>query len=154
MSFLLRVAGAYIVLVGAGIGVHFVFTPFYHSGGGPFTAWHVMNWFIAPAMLVTVGASYFLKYQTDGNSAVDFRRYLEVNSVFYGSVAASIIYFWNWFLSLTPGNAADEQFWSVLGAVIPILMVVAGLRLWQMVASPAVPPATVLVGVKSFRAGG
>lgn len=63
---------------------------------------------------------------------VNLRRYLEANTVFYGSVAASIIYFWNWFLTLSPGNVADGQFWSVLGAALPILMVVAGLRVWGM----------------------
>ena len=136
MFFLIRVAGAYIVLVGAAVGLHFVFTPFYHSGGGPFTAWHVMNWFIAPAVLATVVGSYFLKSRMDRNGAVDIRRYLEDNSAFYGAVASAIIYFWNWFNSLTPGNAADGQFWSVLGAVLPILMVVVGLRLWRMLASP------------------
>jgi len=47
-------------------------------------------------------------------------------------VAASIIYFWNWFLVLSPGNVADGQFWSVLGAALPISMVVAGLRVWGM----------------------
>ena len=128
------------MLVGASVGLLFVFTPFYHSGDGQITAWQVMNFFIAPAVLVTVGGSYFLKYRMDGNSAVDSRRYLEANTVFYGSVAASIIYFWNWFNSLTPGNAADGQFWSVLGAALPILMVVAGLRLWRMLASPVAAP--------------
>ena len=139
MSYLFRVAGFYIAFVGAAVGVHFIVTPFYHSGGGPFMAWHAMNWFIAPAMLVTMAGSYFLKRRMDGDGTVDVKRYLEANSVFYGSVAASIIYFWNWFNSLTPGNAADGQFWSVLGAVLPILMVVAGFRLWRMPKRQASP---------------
>ena len=43
MSYLLRAGGAYIVLVGVAIAVHFIITPFYHSGGAPFTLWHYMN---------------------------------------------------------------------------------------------------------------
>ena len=84
MSFLLRVAASYIVLVGAAVAVHFIITPLYHSGGGaPFTAWRVMNWFS----------------------------------------------------SLSPNNVVDPRFWVVLGAAMPILMVVAGLRLWKHAAS-------------------
>ncbi len=132
MSYLLRVAAAYVVLAGAAIAVHFIVTPFYHAGGTPFTWWHYMNWFIAPAVLVMLAASYVGKRRLDGEGSADLKRYLEANTVFYGSVAASIIYFWNWFLTLSPGNVADGQFWSVLGAALPILMVVAGLRVWGM----------------------
>ena len=132
MSVLLRIAAAYLVLVAAAIPIHFIITPLYHPGGdAPFTAWHVMNWFMAPAMFITLAASYAEKRRINGNGAVDLKRYLEVNSVFYGSVAVSIIYFWNWFNSLSPNHVADEQFWSVLGAAMPIVMGVIGIRLWQ-----------------------
>ncbi len=132
MSYLLRAAAAYVVLAGVAIAVHFIVTPFYHAGDAPIMAWHYMNWFIAPAVLVTLAASYLSKRRFDSGGSTDIRRYLETNAVFYGSVAASIIYFWNWFLVLSPGNVADGQFWSVLGAALPILMVVAGLRVWVM----------------------
>ena len=132
MSYALRVAAAYIVPVGAAVAVHFIVTPFYHSGGTAFVAWHYMNWFIAAALLLTLGGSYADKRRMDSDGAADMKRYLEANVVFYGTVAASIIFFWNWFLELTPANVSDRQFWHVLGAVLPILMVVVGLRLWGM----------------------
>ena len=139
MSFLLRVPAAYIMLVGTAIAVHFIITPLYHPGGdAPFTAWQVMNWFMAAAILITLAANYVEKRRTDGDGAVDLRRYLEANSVFYGTIAASIIYFWNWFSTLSPNNVADRQFWHILGAALPILMVVAGLRMWRMRAAPSV----------------
>ena len=139
MSYLLRVAAAYVVLTGAAIAAHFIITAFYHAGDAPITAWHYMNWFIALAMLLTLAASYAVKRRMDGEGSADLKRYLEANTVFYGSVAAAIIYFWNWFHALSPGNVADGQFWSVLGAALPILMVVTGLRLWKMRAGQAVP---------------
>ena len=139
MSYLLRVAAAYVVLAGTAIAVHFIVTPFYHAGDAPFTVWRYLNWVIAPAVLVTLVASYAGKRRFDGEGSADLKRYLEANTVFYGSVAASIIYFWNWFLSLSPNNVADGQFWSVLGAALPILMVVAGLRLWSTRARRSVP---------------
>ena len=48
------------------------------------TASHVTNWFIAPAVLGTVGASYVLKCRMDGRGAVDFRHFVEANSVLWG----------------------------------------------------------------------
>lgn len=132
MSHIFRAAGVYIILVGVAIAVHFIITPFYHAGGAPFTVWHVMNWLIAPGVLIMLAASYLGKRRLDAEGPAELTRYLEANGLFYGSVAASIIYFWNWSLTLSPNNVADGQFWSVLGAILPILMVVAGLRLWSM----------------------
>ena len=132
MSYLIRVGGVYIVLVGVAIAVHFIITPFYHAGGAPFTLWHYMNWLIAPGVLIMLAASYVGKRRFDGEGSAELKRYLEANGLFYGSVAAAIIYYWNWALTLSPNNVADGQFWSVLGAALPILMVVAGLRLWGM----------------------
>ena len=132
MSFLLQVAASYIVLVGAAVAVHFIITPLYHPGGdAPLTAWHVMNWFMAPAMLITLGASYMAKRRTDTGGTADLKGYLEANTVFYGTVGATMVYFWNWFSSLSPNHLDDDQFWVVLGAAMPILMVVAGFRLWK-----------------------
>ena len=132
MSHIFRAAGFYIILVGVAIAVHFIITPFFQAGGASLTAWHYMNWLIAPAVLITLAASYIGKRRFDAEGSSELKRYLEANGLFYGAVAASIIYYWNWFLTLAPNNVADGQFWSVLGAALPILMVVAGLRLWSM----------------------
>ncbi len=132
MSYLLRAGGVYTILAGVAIAVHFIITPFYHAGDAPFTLWHYMNWFIAPGALIMLAASYVGKRRLDGEGSAEMKRYLEANGLFYGSVAAAIIYYWNWSLTLSPNNVADGQFWSVLGAALPILMVVAGLRLWSM----------------------
>ena len=109
-----------------------IFTPFHHAGDAPFMAWYYMNWCIAPAVLVALVASYTGKRRFDGEGSADLKRYLEANTVFYGSVDASIIYFSNWFLTLSPGNVSDDEFRSVLGAALHILTVVAALRLWPM----------------------
>ena len=42
MSYVIRVAAAYIVLVGVAVAVHFIITPFYHSGGAAFAAWQYL----------------------------------------------------------------------------------------------------------------
>ena len=94
MSYVIRVAATYVALVGAAVAVHFIITPFYHSGDTAFLAWQYMNWFMAPALLVTLGASYAGKRRMESDSAADLKRYLEANVVFYGTVAASTIFYW------------------------------------------------------------
>ena len=138
MSFLHRVAASYIECWSVRpLRSTSSATPLYHPGrDAPFAAWHVMNWFMAPALLMTLGASYLAKRRSDAGGTVDLKDYLEANTVFYGTVGASIVYFWNWFSSLSPNSVADHQFWVVLGAAMPILMVVAGFRLWKHAGIP------------------
>ena len=132
MSIVIRAVAAYLVLVAVAIPVHFIITPFYHPGDEPyFAAWAVMNWFMAPAVVVTLAASFAEKRRTDRDDGADIRRYLEANVLFYGTIAVFIIYFWNWFSSLSPINTPDGQFWSILGAAMPIVIGVAGWRLWR-----------------------
>ena len=133
MSIAVRAAAAYLVLVAVATPVHFIITPFYHPGDDPyFAAWAVMNWFMAPAVVATLIAGYAEKRRIDRDEAADMKRYLEANTLFYGAVAVFIIYFWNWFSSLSPINTPDGQFWSILGAAMPIVIGVAGCRLWRM----------------------
>ena len=82
MSYVLRAAAAYVVLVGVAVAVHFIITPFYHAGDAPFTAWQYMNWFITVALLVTLGASYAGKRRMESDRAAEIKRYLEANVVF------------------------------------------------------------------------
>ena len=133
MAIVIRLAAAYLVLVAVAIPVHFIITPLYHPGDDPYhAAWAVMNWFMAPAVIVALAASFVGKRRIDREGEVDMKRYLEANSLFYVAIAVFIIYFWNWFGALSPINSADGQFWSALGAIMPIVIGVAGLRLWQM----------------------
>ena len=82
------------MLAGAAVAVRFIITPLYHPGGdAPFTAWHVMNWLMAALMLITLGTSYLAKRRTDTGGTADLKGYLEANTVFYGAVGASIVYF-------------------------------------------------------------
>jgi hypothetical protein len=132
MSILIRAVAAYLVLVAVAVAVHFIITPLYHPGGdAPFTAWAVMNWFMAVAMLITLAAACAEKRRIDGDRETDLKRYLEANTVFYGAVAVFILYFWNWFSSLSPNNVPDSQFWVVIDILMPIVMGVAGCRMWR-----------------------
>lgn len=132
MSILIRVAAAFLVAVAASVAVHFVITPIYHPGGDvPYTLWEIHNWFMGAGMIIAVIASYLEKRQMDGDGSDDLKLHLEVNTVFYALAALFLLYFWNWFSNLSPNNQADGQYWTVIDVAIPILMGVAGCRLWR-----------------------
>ncbi len=132
MSMLMRLVAAYLVLVAVAVAVHFIITPLYHPGGdAPFPVWDVLNWFMGAGMIITVIAAYLEKQRSDRDAGPDLKRYLETNAVFYGAVAIFIVFFWNWFSSLDPDNAPDGQMWIVIDTMMPIVMGVAGCRLWR-----------------------
>ncbi len=135
MSILIRATAAYMVLVAVAVAVHFIITPLYHPGGdAPFSAWDILNWFMAVGMVITLAASYAQKRRVDGEASADLKRYLGANTVFYAAVAMFILFFWNWFSALSPNNQPDGQYWVVIDTLMPIVMGVTGCRTWHSVA--------------------
>ena len=135
MSILIRAVAAYLVLVAAAVAVLFIITPLYHPGGdAPFPEWEVLNWFMAVGMVLTLATSYAAKRRVDGDGSADLKRYVGANTVFYGTVAVFILFFWNWFSSLSPNNDPDGQLWIVIDTLMPIVMGVTGCRMWRSVA--------------------
>ena len=111
MSILIRAAAAYLVLLAAVVAINFIVTPLYHPGGDePFTVWEILNWFMSVGMVIALAASYVEKRRVDGDGSADLKRYLEANTVFYATAAVFILFFWNWFSSLSPNNEPDGQF--------------------------------------------
>ena len=130
MSILIRAAGVYLVLVAVVVAVNFVITPLYHPGGdAPFTVWEIINWFMAVAMVIALAASYTEKRRVDGDGSTDLKRYLGANTVFFAMVALFLLYFWQWFSSLSPNTDADGQLWLYIDTAMPILIGVTGCRM-------------------------
>ncbi len=135
MSILIRAVAAYLVLLAVAVAVHFIITPLYHSGGDePFAAWEVLNWFMAAGMVLALAASYAEKRRVDSDDSAPMKRYLEANTVFYGTVVVFMLFFWNWFASLSPNNQPDGQYWAVIDVLMPLVTGVIGCRMWRNVA--------------------
>ena len=135
MSILIRAIAAYLVLLAVAVAVHFIITPLYHPGGdAPFPAWEVLNWFMAAGMVLALAASYAEKRRVDSDDSAPMKRYLEANTVFYGTVVVFMLFFWNWFASLSPNNQPDGQYWAVIDVLMPLVTGVIGCRMWRNVA--------------------
>ena len=137
MPMLNRLVAAYLLLVAVVVAVNFIVTPWYHPGGDePFEVWEILNYFMAAGMVLGLAGSYIEKRRVDADSSADVKSYLGSNAAFYGTVAVFLLYFWNWF-SLLSGkhldndNLPDGQFWTVIDALMPIVLGVTGCRMWR-----------------------
>ena len=132
MSILIRAAAAYLVLLAAVVAVNFIVTPLYHPGGdGAIQG-------VGDTQLVH-GGGYgdCLGRQLRGKTPCRWRRFGGPEAIpgsergFLRAVAVFILFFWNWFSSLSPNNQADGQFWAVIDTLMPIVMGVTGCRMFR-----------------------
>ena len=111
------------------VGVHFIITPLYHPGGDePFTAWEVMNWFMAVSVVLVLLGSFARKRRMDAGEA-DTRTSLEVNVVFYAALGLFLWYFWNWFGVFT--DQGNGTLWAFIDPLFVLVVGPSGLRIWR-----------------------
>ena len=127
----LRIVAAYQVLMALAVAVNFIITPLYHPGGDePFTAWLVMNWFMAVSVVIVLLGSFARKRRMDAEE-VDTRTSLEVNIVFYAALGLFLWFFWNWFGALT--DQGNGTLWAFIDPLFVLVVGPAGLRIWRAV---------------------
>ena len=132
MSILIRATAAYLVLVAAAVAVNFIVTPWYHPGGdASYPVWEIINYFMAVGMIIALAFSYWDKRRADGDGSADIKRWLGANTVFFATVVVFLLFFWNWFSLRSPNAEADGQFWVVIDTLMPVVMGVAGCRMWR-----------------------
>jgi len=128
----LRVVAGYQILLATAVGIHFIITSLYHPGGDePYTAWHVMDWFMAVSVLMALGLSLGRKRALD--SEPHWRDYLEANLTFYGAVLLALWFFWNWFGVF--GGQDSGTFWGFINPLFVIVVGSLGFRMWGRLAA-------------------
>ncbi len=135
MAIIRRILGAYSLVTAAVVGVFFFITPLYDDGSTGYPTWTLLNWFMAPAVLISFVASLNwklgLRKADDGNA--DLKRYLEVNVLFYSALVLSL-----WFLSNWLGDMVGEEvplLWSFIDPLYVAVTGACGVRLWRSAAS-------------------
>ena len=72
----------------------------------------------------------------EGGGAPITREFLSANTLFYGFLFVGILFFWNWFGSLSPdftavGTDAVSLVWAFIDAALPLLSGVMGPMGWS-----------------------
>ncbi len=121
-------------LIAFAVLFHFLLSPFYEDALDVISVWHVINWFMAFGIIVTLALAYLHKRGARADDT-DTNEYICVNVAFYAAAALAILFFWNWFDDLTAGEDGQSPnrgiFWVVINTTFIILVGAVSAHLWR-----------------------
>ena len=139
MDTLKRISGIFLVLMAVAVAVHTVVEPLYHtsSKGQPYSPlWDILDPLMALAIALGVIFGYLRKKEVDseGGSGAVTREFVAANAQFYGFLSVGILFFWNWFILLSPaftavGTDTASLVWILIDATLPLLAGAMGMFL-------------------------
>ncbi len=132
-----KIVGYYLVLVAVLVGAHAVVEPLYHvsTEARPYSAnWDILNAMMIVALVLGIVYGYLRKSAADSDGGGVTREYLAANTLFYGFLFVSILFFWNWFNLLSPeftaiGEETVSLVWIVIDALLPLVTGAMGIHL-------------------------
>ncbi len=136
MELLKRSAGVYLLGVAAVIAVQMIISPFYRNVVDNEGIWHILNWFMASSIIITLAVRYMDKVQVDEDSDRSVsRRYLETYAGFVVAAFLGFWFFWNWGDVAIASSESDINLimWSIIN---PLFVVVTGLTGCRLLTLP------------------
>lgn len=132
-----KIIGIYMLLVAVLVGVHTVVEPLYHvsTEARPYSAaWDILNAMMIVALVLALVFAYQRKNGVDSDQDASTREFIAANTLFYGFLFLSILFFWNWFNLLSPeftaiGDETVSLVWIVIDALLPLLTGAMGVHL-------------------------
>ena len=132
-----KTIGIYLILVAVLVGVHTVVEPLYHvsTEARPYSAaWDILNVMMIVALVLGIVYGYHRKSSADNDGGEVTREYLAANTLFYGFLFVSILFFWNWFNLRSPEfTAIDDEtvslVWIAIDALLPLVTGAMGFHL-------------------------
>ena len=131
---IMRVAGAYLALVGAGVAIHFLLDPLIYDASWEESippAWIALDWLMAAGLAIALPVTFRAKRAADAGS--ELREYLTANVRFYVACALALLFTWNAVqIDWAAGDQTpDSQVWVFIDVVLPMLFVALGIGLWN-----------------------
>ena len=140
MDMLRKIIGILLIVIAAGVAIHTVIEPLYHTttDAQPYAPlWNILDPFMAVAIVLTIIFGYIRK--RDACSEADTtvtREWISANVVFYGIIFIGIMFFWNYFNLLSPtftaiGADTVSMAWIIIDAALPLLLGAMGIHLFR-----------------------
>lgn len=134
MDALKKPLALFLGLLTLGVLLHFVFTPFYEDLVDTAQMWDVINWFMAAGVILTLVVTCARRKNAErvgqGSNA-----YICVSIAFYAAAVLAVLFFWNWFDSLTAGEEGQSQtrrnYWAVINTLFVVLLGSVSSHLWK-----------------------
>ena len=130
-----KLTSIFLALMAAAVALNLILTPVYHDGSPGYPVWEVLNWFMAVTVFIVLVASY-LQRRAVGKEASTFDR-LRVSLAFYGAIALTMLFFWEWLWTLNPdsetGDAVTSHiiYFPIVNALFSALALTTGRHLWS-----------------------
>ena len=140
MDLVKRILAAFLVATGIAVAALLIATPLFHDGSPDYPTWKVLNWFMAVGVLTVLVVSYLRKHATRADEPA-VTEYLRLNLVYYGAIALTMLFFWEWFWTLNPDSETGEAvtshivYFPLVDALYTALSLSVGRRLWREVGS-------------------
>ena len=141
MDLVKRILAVFLVATGIAAAVLLIATPLFHDGSPEYPVWKVLNWFMAAGVLIILVVAYLRKHVRGADELI-VTEYLRLNLVYYGAIALTMLFFWEWFWTLNPdsetGGAVTSHlvYFPIMDALFVALALSVGRRLWREVGSP------------------
>ncbi len=134
-----RLAAIYLLVLAAVVAVHFVFAPFYTEAVDVEFVWDILDWFMAPAIVIALVTRYLRKaeaHRAGPDEPMSSAR-LSADLAFYATGTLTLWFFWNWFDNLVVGEDPQTTVSMVIWALVdPLFVLVGGAAGWHLWASP------------------
>ena len=136
-----RIIGLYLIVAAVVVAVQTVVEPLYHTSSeaqmySPF--WDIVNPLCVLAIVLGVIFGYIRKRNVDNEDTggAVTREFFAANTLFYGFLFVSILFFWNWFNLLSPaftaiGEETVSLVWKLVDVSLPLLAGAMGMHLLQ-----------------------
>ena len=126
-----RLLGIFLLVVAFAVAIHFVATPLYmplDTTSYVYPFWDIMNWFMGVAMLIALWAN---TVQWRASNSADQCGSTCDCLLFGATIALTLMYFHNWFLSIrfNPPTDIELIWWAIIDAAFPVVVGATGLQL-------------------------
>ncbi len=139
MAGLKKLTGAYLIVVAAVVAVFFIINTVLAESFDfdVLTTWYVLDVLMLIGLVVALICNFFAKRDIEGPEPTGAitRQYLEVNVLFYLTVAVTILFLHNWLSLLAlgsdslDGNHQAWVIWAIVDTLLPITLGVTGCHL-------------------------
>ena len=124
-----RIVGAFLILSAIAAGFLLMLTPVFHDGSPEYPAWKILNWFMAAGVIISLVVSFRRRrahLTGSGEVTVD---YLRTGLVWYGAIALTALFFWEWLWTLNPDSETGDAVTShlVYFPIVDVLYMVINL---------------------------
>ena len=136
MDLVKRVLAVFLVVTGIAAAALLIVTPLTHDGSPDYPVWKMLNWFMAAGVVIVLVVAFLRKHVREGDELI-VAEYLRLNFVYYGAIALTMLFFWEWFWTLNPdsetGDAVTSHiiYFPIMDALYVVLSLSVGRRLWR-----------------------